>query len=161
MSNLIQFKRIGTIHSPFKELSGMPIQPTGAIGIRGKIDLDKAYIGALKDLEGFSHLILIYHFDRCDRFRHQVKPFLDEVERGLFATRAPCRPNPIGLSIVRLLDIEENILKIQDVDILNDTPLIDIKPYVPKFDHRENVRVGWLESSGDGVRDARSDERFT
>ncbi len=161
MANSITIKKIGTIRSPFKELSGMPIQPTGAVGIRGEIEVDDAYTEALKDLDGFSHIILLYHFDKCGDYKPLVKPFLDENLRGLFATRAPSRPNPIGLSIVKLIGIEKNVLHIEDVDILDGTPLIDIKPYVPKFDYRKDVREGWLESSGDDVRKTRSDGRFT
>ncbi len=138
----------------------MPIQPTGAVGIRGEIEVDDAYTEALKDLDGFSHIIILYHFDKCGDYKPLVKPFLDENLRGLFATRAPSRPNPIGLSIVKLIGIEKNVLHIEDVDVLDGKPLIDIKPYVPKFDYRKDVRAGWLESSGDDVRKTRSDGRF-
>jgi len=114
----------------------------------------------LKDLEGFSHIILIYHLHRSRGFKLHVKPFLDDQLRGVFATRAPRRPNAIGISIVRLLQVDRNILKIEDVDILDGTPLLDIKPYVPTFDEREDVRTGWLSSRADVVAGVRSDERF-
>ena len=132
---------IGTIHSPHTDLKGMPIQPTGAADVSGTITILDNYKAGLKDLDGFSHLILIYLFHRSKGYKLEVTPFMDTTPRGLFATRAPKRPNPIGLSIVKLDRIEQGTLHISNVDILDGTPLIDIKPYVPMFDQQENVRT--------------------
>jgi len=152
---------VGIIHTPFKETHGMPIQPSGAVGVRGMVELFPEYAEGLKDLEGFSHVYLLYAFHEAEGFSLTVTPFLDSQPRGLFATRAPKRPNPIGLSVVRLLRIEGSRLHIENVDMLDGTPLIDIKPYVPEFDRPgEPLRVGWLEQSKDRVRDRRSDDRF-
>jgi len=156
----IEFNPIGRIHSPFSGLQGMPIQPTGALGVRGTVELYGEYREGLKDLEGFSHIILLYHFHLSRGFSLIVVPFLDSVERGVFATRAPKRPNPIGLSIVRLERIEAAVLHICNVDILDGTPLLDIKPYVPDFDAQEAVRAGWLEKAGRSVSNRKSDDRF-
>ncbi len=141
----ICYRPIGIIHSPFKTLEGMPIQPPGARGIRGWVEVFQEFVPGLKDLDGFSHIILLYYFHRAQEPRLVVKPFMDDEPRGVFATRAPNRPNPIGLSVVRLVKCEGNILHIEDVDILDGTPLLDIKPYVPQFDHPQVERIGWLE----------------
>jgi tRNA (adenine37-N6)-methyltransferase len=151
---------IGVIHTPFKELENMPIQPSGAAGIRGTVDLFPEFAEGLKDLDGFSHLILLYHFHESRGYKLIVTPFLDSEQRGVFATRAPKRPNPIGLSIVSLVQIRGSSLEIDNVDVLDGTPLLDIKPYVPEFDLQENCRIGWLEQARGKVRDKRSDERF-
>ena len=153
-------KPIGTIHSPFTSLKGMPIQPTGASGVKGTVEVFEEYAEGLLDLDGFSHIILLYQFHRSDGFKLRVVPFMDTVQRGVFATRAPKRPNPIGLSIVQLEKIEGRILHIEGVDILDGTPVVDIKPYVPDFDYPENVRAGWLDSSPKTVTEKRSDDRF-
>lgn len=133
---------IGIIHTPFADKDKTPIQPTHSEAI-GRVEVYAEYAAGLKDVEGFSHLILLYAFHRSSGFELSVKPFLDDQQRGLFATRYPYRPNPIGLSIVTLLDREENILTVQGIDVLDGTPLIDIKPYVPDFDVRTAVRTGW------------------
>ncbi|WP_417914522.1 tRNA (N6-threonylcarbamoyladenosine(37)-N6)-methyltransferase TrmO [Candidatus Electronema sp. JM] len=151
---------IGFIRSPFSSLEGMPIQPTGAAGVRGKVEILPEYRAGLKDIEGFSHLILLYLFHRSEGFKLEVVPFLDSQPRGLFATRAPRRPNPIGLSIVRLDSVEDGVLHVQDIDILDGTPLLDIKPYVPVFDRRDGARTGWLELTGNAVTSQKSDSRF-
>jgi tRNA-Thr(GGU) m(6)t(6)A37 methyltransferase TsaA len=156
----IQFNPIGTIHTPFKSISGMPIQPAGAKGVKGIVEIKPEYAEGLKDLGGFSHIILIYHFHESKKFTLEVVPFLDSVKRGVFATRAPNRPNPVGLSIVKLLKIESNILHIENVDILDQTPLIDIKPYVPEFDKQSAVKTGWLEKKKGSVILKKSDNRF-
>ena len=156
----ITFSPIGIIRTPFTDLSGMPIQPSGAGEVTGTIVLEPQYAEGLKDLDGFSHLILLYHFHRSGGFQLMVKPFLDTVPRGLFATRAPRRPNPIGLSIVRLLEIKQNVLIVQGIDVLDQTPLLDIKPWVPAFDAQGDVRVGWMEQKQEDARDMRSDSRF-
>ncbi len=156
----ISYQPIGIIHSFFTEIAGMPIQPTGAAGIRGTIEIFPDYAEGLTDLDGFSHLILLYHFHRAKKAQLIVTPFLDSQPHGIFATRAPNRPNPIGLSVVKLLRIEKNILEIECVDILDGTPLLDIKPYVPEFDYYADVRIGWLEQRKDRVDSQRSDTRF-
>ena len=152
---------IGVIRSPFDSLEGMPIQPTGAKGVRGEVHIFEQYREGLKDLEGFSHIILLYHFHKSTGFKLLVKPFMDTVPRGLFSTRAPNRPSKIGLSIVRLLATEGTVLAIEDVDILDQTPLLDIKPYVAKFDAAPADRFGWLEKSDHKAEHMRSDSRFT
>lgn len=157
---MIEFRPIGTIHSPFRELTGMPIQPAGAAGVKGSVEVFEAYRDGLRDLDGFSHVILLYHFHGSLGFDLQVVPFMDTEKRGLFATRAPKRPNPIGLSVVRLDGVEEGILRIRDVDILDSTPLLDIKPYVPEFDAPARVRTGWLEAARMTVRNRKADDRF-
>ena len=156
----ITYTPIGTIHTPHKQRAGMPIQPTGAKGIRGTIEVYPQFVEGLADLEGFSHIVLLYHFHQSEGYRLTVTPFMDTQPRGLFATRAPKRPNPIGLSVVRLVGVEGNIVTIENVDMLDGTPLLDIKPYVPEFDTPEVVRVGWLEQAGGKVQGKRSDERF-
>jgi len=159
--NEIRYKPIGTIHSSFKEPEGTPIQPAGAKGINGTVEVFPEYAEGLKDVEGFSHIILIFHFHLSRRAPLKVKPYMDNEMRGVFATRSPSRPNPIGISVVRLIGIEDNILHIQDVDIVNGTPLLDIKPHVPEFDMREVVRVGWLEKNVHKLSASRDDGRFT
>ena len=157
---MIELKPIGIIHTPFTEPEGMPIQPKGAAGILGTIELFDEYHAGLKDLDGFSHIILLYYFHRSHGFQLQVVPFMDSELRGLFATRAPKRPNPIGISVVQLDKIENGVLHIQDVDIIDGTPLLDIKPYVPEFDSPQNIRTGWLEQARKTVSGRKSDDRF-
>jgi tRNA-Thr(GGU) m(6)t(6)A37 methyltransferase TsaA len=156
----IEYTPIGIIHSPFTEPEGMPIQPAGAKGIKATVEVFKAFKRGLKDLDGFSHIILLYHFHHSQGFSLHIVPFMDSKPRGLFATRAPKRPNPIGLSVVRLEKIEDSVLHIRDVDILDGTPLLDIKPYVPKFDAPMKVRIGWLQKARKAVSNRRSDGRF-
>ncbi len=157
----IKYKPIGVIRSPFKEPKGTPIQPAGAKGIEGTVEVFPEYAEGLKDIEGFSHIILIYHFHLSKGTSLRVKPYMDNEARGIFAMRGPSRPNPIGVSIVRLARIEENILHIQDVDIVDGTPLLDIKPYVPEFDVREAEKTGWLEENVHKLSTSRDDGRFT
>lgn len=156
----IKYKPIGTIYSPFKEPKGTPIQPTGAKGIDGRVEVFPEYAEGLEDLEGFSHVLLIYHFHLSKKASLKAKPFMDCKARGVFAMRGPSRPNPIGISVVRLLRIEDNILHIQDVDIVDGTPLLDIKPYVPKFDIREVEKTGWLEENVRKLSTSTDDGRF-
>lgn len=156
----IEFKPIGVIHTPFKQLEGMPIQPTGARGVHGRVEIYKEYRAGLLDLDGFSHIFLLYHFHRSQGFNLQVVPFLDTEMRGLFATRAPRRPNAIGISIVELNLIQNGVLHIQNVDILDGTPLLDIKPYVPEFDSQLRVKTGWLEKTREKASSHKSDDRF-
>ncbi len=158
----IEFKSIGTIHSPFKDLEGMPIQPVGARGIKGEIHLNEEYKDGLKDLDGFSHIILIYHMHLSRGHSLEVKPFLDTEKRGIFATRAPKRPNPIGMSVVRLEKIESTTIYISDLDVIDGTPLLDIKPYIPHFDKHEDdeITIGWFEDKYHEAVDKKSDGRF-
>jgi tRNA-Thr(GGU) m(6)t(6)A37 methyltransferase TsaA len=135
---------IGVIHTPYTALEKVPIQPCCSSGV-GEIELFKEYEEGLKDLEGFSHIVILYLFHKSEGYSLTVKPFLDSDEHGLFATRHPNRPNPIGMSVVRLAERKGRVLQVQDVDVLDGTPLIDIKPYVPSPDHRAVVRIGWLE----------------
>jgi len=151
---------IGIIHSPFTDITGMPIQPTGAWGIRGTVEIFSEYAEGLTDIEGFSHLFLIYVFHCCPSYQLTVRPFLDTTSRGVFATRAPRRPNAIGLSIVRLIEVNGTTLSIEDVDLLDGTPLLDLKPYVPAFDLYPDASSGWLEGSAHGAGSFRSDGRF-
>lgn len=155
------YQSIGTIHSPHENIKGMPIQPASARGISGTVEVDPRFQPGLKDLTGFSHLILMYHFHRVDEVRLHVVPFLDNQKRGVFSTRAPMRPNPIGLSVVRLVRVERNVLHVKDIDVLDGTPLLDIKPYVPEFDGAEEVNIGWIEGAKEEIDKKRSDDRFS
>ena len=157
---MIELKPIGIIHTPFTTLEGMPIQPAGAAGIGGTVELFDEYHAGLKDLDGFSHIILLYHFHRSHGFKLHVVPFLDTKPRGLFATRAPKRPNPIGISVVQLDKIETGVLYINNVDIVDGTPLLDIKPYVQEFDSPQDIRTGWLDKTKKRVSGKKSDDRF-
>ncbi len=156
----ISYKPIGVIHSPFKEAKGTPIQPTAAKKVVGVVEVFPEYAEGLKDLEGFSHVILIYHFHLSKKHSLTVKPFLDDQEHGVFATRSPSRPNPIGISVVRLLSVEKNKLHIQGLDVVDGTPLLDIKPYVPEFDARRVERIGWLSRNISRLPLLRDDGRF-
>jgi tRNA-Thr(GGU) m(6)t(6)A37 methyltransferase TsaA len=156
----IDYSPIGVVHTPFTDPVGMPIQPTGAVGVQGRIELEPAYVDGLQDLDGFSHVVLIYHFHRAKQPKMLVTPFLDTKSRGLFATRAPTRPNAIGLSVVKLLAIEGNVLRIENVDMLDGTPLLDIKPYIPDIEPKHVDRVGWYAEAKGKAKDATSYDRF-
>jgi tRNA-Thr(GGU) m(6)t(6)A37 methyltransferase TsaA len=156
----IQYKPIGIIRSPFKDTKGMPIQTTGAKGVRGKVVIEPEYVDGLRDIEGFSHIILIYHFHLSKGFSLVVKPFMDDRLHGVFATRAPRRPNSIGFSVVRLIRMEGWTLHIEDVDIVDGTPLLDIKPFVPKFDVVKVERIGWLSKRAGKAGKVKADGRF-
>jgi tRNA-Thr(GGU) m(6)t(6)A37 methyltransferase TsaA len=157
----VTYRAIGIIHSPFSDLKAMPIQPTGEASAPGTAEVLPEFVEGLKDLEGFSHIILLYHLHVVRRTDLTVTPFLGSETRGVFATRAPTRPNPIGLSVVKLVRVEGNRLHLGNVDILDGTPLLDIKPYVPDFDQATDVRVGWLEAARGKIRFAKSDDRFS
>lgn len=145
MAESITINPIGVIHSSLRESKGAPIQPVYAKGNDGVVEIFEPYRQALKDLEGFERIWLIYWFNKARQTKLLVKPYMDTAERGLFATRAPCRPNPIGLSAVRLLRIEEGRIYVTDVDILDGTPLLDIKPYISRFDRYDVQRNGWVD----------------
>lgn len=157
---MIKLTPIGIIHSPFRQATGTPVQPRAAKGVEGAVEVFEEYAAGLKDLAGFERIWLLYWFDRAEVEAPAliVKPYLDNTRRGVFATRAPARPNPIGLSSVHLLRIQRNKLDICDVDILDGTPLLDIKPYVPQFDIFRVARSGWLEGTVTARRLA--DSRF-
>ena len=154
----IEYQPIGFIRSPHQTTSGTPIQPSRGRGIRGTIEIEEEYVEALSDLDGFSHIIVICHLHRASEFKSKVVPYLDTELRGLFATRAPARPNPIGISVLRLLEIDGNRLQIEDVDLLDGTPVLDIKPYVRGFDDQTDVRCGWLDEIKE--RQITADDRF-
>ncbi len=156
----ITFEAIGTIKSPFKRIDDMPIQPSGAADVIGEVILKPELSRGLDDVAGFSHLILIYCLHRSRGFELKVKPFLDDRRRGIFATRAPRRPNPIGLSVVKLIARENNRLTVAGLDVLDQTPVLDIKPYVPDFDAVDKPVIGWLTDRRHLAASKRSDTRF-
>ena len=142
----ITYTPIGVIRSEHQEAEKTPIQPVYARGLPGRAEVRPEYAEGLKDLDGFSHLILLFHFHRAGEPLLTVVPFTDDTPRGVFSTRHPRRPNPIGLSVVRLLRIEDTVLHLEDVDILDGTPLLDIKPYVPRFDGVHDPKGGWTQT---------------
>jgi len=156
----ISFQPIGTISTPFKKKEGMPIQSRLAKGAKGRIELKEEFVPGLLDLDGFSHIFLVYYFHESNGFELQVKPFLDENKHGVFATRAPKRPNAIGMSVVKLLRVDKNILEVENVDMLDGTPLLDIKPYIPQFDDHLVEKWGWVEDKENRMKDIQSDDRF-
>lgn len=157
----LTLKVIGTIHSPFRQAKGTPIQSALAQGVEGSVKVFPEFVPGLQDLEGFERIWLLYWLDRASAAELVLKPFLDKRKRGIFATRAPCRPNPLGLSCVRLLGIEGGRLRIGDVDVLDETPLLDIKPYAPRLDCFRVRRTGWLQNQRSGalVADGRFERR--
>jgi len=151
---MTKLKPIGIIHTPYKKDGDVPYQAYKSRDV-GEIEVFKEYEEGLKDIEGFSHIIILYEFHKSvkrsvkkERYLESqgllVKPYLDDTSRGLFATRSPNRPNPIGLTIVEMLERKGNILRVMGIDMLDGTPLLDIKPYVPEFDQRTGIRIGWL-----------------
>jgi len=153
----ISFKPIGVLHTEFNEKANVPIQPIFSKS-KGTVELFPEFVQGLKDLEGFSHIILIYYFHESKGFDLEVKPFLDDKKRGVFATRSPKRPNQIGMSIVELEKIKENILYIKGADIIDKTPLLDIKPYIKDFDLVKESKQGWID--GKVKKNHKSDDRF-
>ncbi|MFA5307859.1 MAG: tRNA (N6-threonylcarbamoyladenosine(37)-N6)-methyltransferase TrmO [Dehalococcoidales bacterium] len=149
MSDTVVFHTIGVIHTPYIKKEDTPIQGCFSPDGRGCVEVFPEYAGGLQDIAGFSHLILLYHFHRAEGFQLLTKPFLDKEKKGIFAIRYFNRPNPIGLSVVRLLAVRDNLLDIAEVDMLDGTPLLDIKPYVPEFDIKENVRDGWYPAASE------------
>ena len=157
----ISLHPIGIIRTPHKSLEGTPIQPSGACGIRGTVEVEEPFREGLLDLKGFSHLYLLYFFHLSKGFNLTVKPFLDDAIHGVFSTRAPRRPNPIGLSVVRLLDVTEGTLHVEGVDMVDGTPLLDIKPFIPDFDLPcGEIRTGWLSGRSKNANSLRADNRF-
>ncbi|MGC1859631.1 MAG: tRNA (N6-threonylcarbamoyladenosine(37)-N6)-methyltransferase TrmO [Methylocystis sp.] len=156
----LTYHSIGIIHSSFTSLDAMPIQPVSATSSQGIVEIFSSFVEGLKDLDGFSHVILLYHFHMVHGCALTVTPFLDTETHGIFATRAPSRPNPIGLSIVKLVNIKANELYVEQLDVLDNTPVLDIKPYVPEFDHRPDARIGWFERARGEIPGKLSDSRF-
>jgi tRNA-Thr(GGU) m(6)t(6)A37 methyltransferase TsaA len=154
----ITYTPIGIVHTPFSTLEGMPVQTVAAAGVAGTIELDPQFEPGLKDLGAFSHLILLTHLHQVTRYSLEVVPFLDDRPHGIFATRSPWRPNPIGISIVQLLEMSGCTLHIADVDLLDGTPLLDIKPFVPTFDHRDADQIGWFAGRLDRLQSVKSYE---
>jgi len=155
-----EIQPIGIIHSPYYSIEDMPIQPKGASEVEGHIIVDEKYIVGLQDIEGFSHIYLLYSFHEAKRTELLITPFLDKQTRGVFATRSPLRPNHIGISIVQLKRVEGNKIFIEGIDILDGTPLLDIKPYIEKFDTVKESSSGWLQASDKEIKQKRSDNRF-
>lgn len=161
MEKDIILNSIGIIHSEFRDIKNMPIQPTGEKASKGVIELLPQYLEGLGDLDGFSHLIVIYHFHKSEEVKLTVKPFLDKNIHGAFATRTPVRPNHIGLSVVEIDTIDKNSICVKNIDVLDGTPVLDIKPFVPGFDiPKSDIRIGWLASNIEDVSTKLSDDRF-
>ncbi len=141
-----EYDPIGVVHSPFTGAAGTPIQPSRAGSARGTVEVFEEYAPGLEDLDGFSHVILLCHMHRARASSLKVVPYMDTRRHGVFATRAPSRPNPIGISVVELEGIDGNVLSVRGLDLLDGTPVLAIKPYIADFDHREGVRSGWFDS---------------
>jgi len=156
----IEFTPIGIIHTPFKTIENIPIQPAAGKTIEGWIEIFDEYTEGLSDLDGFSHIYLLFHLHRSKNYSLKLIPFLDTVKRGVFSTRSPARPNPLGLSIVEIVSIHDNIINIKGIDILDGSPLIDIKPYVPDFEVTKNIKKGWFEGKEKIIPGKLSDDRF-
>lgn len=156
----IEYSQIGVIHSPFKTPKGTPIQPGTSQGRQGIVEIFPEYVEGLEHLDGFSHIILLYHFHRVKGSTLLVRPFLDEQDHGVFATRAPNRPNSIGLSVVKLRSIDNGNIRVEGLDIVDGTPLLDLKPYVPEFDQRHPVDIGWISKNINRLDDIFDDGRF-
>ncbi len=156
----ITYNPVGIIRSPLRDPDGAPIQPAAARGVKGIIEVKKEFENGLKDLEGFSHIVLIYHLHLARKCSLEVVPFLDKKPHGVFATRAPARPNPIGMSVVKLLERNGNRLAVENVDVIDGTPLLDIKPYVREFDLVRKSRSGWLANSAHRLLGRKADARF-
>lgn len=157
----IQYSPIGIVHSPFKEATGTPVQASAALDVEATLEIYPAYAEGLKDIEGFSHLILLVHLHLIKPSALIVKPFLGNELHGIFATRSPGRPNPIGFSVVRLINVDGNRLSIREVDLLDQTPILDIKPYVGEFDIRPVERIGWFAENLHKLPATKDDGRFT
>ncbi len=159
MTDLITYKPIGKVKSIYKQPAGTPIQPNNGVQ-PGEIEIYPEFQDGLMDLDGFSHVILLYHFHLLKNTSLKVIPFMDTTEHGIFATRSPARPNKIGLPVLKIVKIEHNIITVEGIDIVNNTPVLDIKPYVPQFDTPELSEIGWLENNYMKQKDMKDDERF-
>jgi tRNA-Thr(GGU) m(6)t(6)A37 methyltransferase TsaA len=156
-----QYNSIGVIRTPFESPEGMPIQPVGADAADGTVEIDESYADGLRDLSGFSHCILLYHFHAAaDTPSLEVEPFLDDEKRGVFATRAPQRPNRIGLSVVEIDSVTGHEVNVRGIDVVDGTPLLDIKPFVPEFDVPTDADTGWIDASESTIQSKQADERF-
>jgi tRNA (adenine37-N6)-methyltransferase len=160
MMDKIIYSPIGLIHSPYKTLENIPVQNSGSKNMMAEIEIFPQFIDGLKDIDGFSHLILLYHFHQVHHFQLLVKPFLDDEEHGIFATRAPIRPNPVGLTVVKLLEIRDSGFIFEGPDMIDKTPLIDIKPFIHMVDEVRQVKSGWLENKIHLFETKKSDNRF-
>ncbi len=157
----IIYEPIGVLRTPFESPDGMPIQPVGDTDTEGIVELKQPYADGLTDLDGFTHCILLYHFHKSDDPAPlEVEPFLDDEPRGIFATRAPKRPNSIGLSVVEIESITDDNVVVTGIDVVDRTPLLDIKPFVPDFDVPSDAETGWLTASKSTIQSKRADERF-
>lgn len=157
---MVQYSPIGVIRTPHKTVKGMPIQPFGAVGVFGTIEIDEPYRLGLIDLEGFSHILLLYHLHEIKGYELMVKPYLGDGLHGVFATRSPKRPNPLGISVLRLMGHDGERVFVENVDMLDNTPVLDIKPYVPAFDVWQADRIGWFEGVVQNAVTHEADERF-
>jgi len=157
--DIIKYKPIGVIHSPFKGQGGIPRQAAGAPEVAAKIEIFDEYVEGLTDLDGFSHILVIFHLHLMQKGSLKACPPWDHKEHGVFATRSPYRPNPIGVSVCRLDSIERNILNISCVDMANGTPVLDIKPYIPDLNPTKQIRLGWLKGKVKGMNKSKSGDR--
>jgi tRNA-Thr(GGU) m(6)t(6)A37 methyltransferase TsaA len=155
----VSYQPIGIIHSPFKENVGVPRQAVGASDINGTIEIFDEFSAGLKDLDGFSHIVVIFHLHMVKRPSLKAYPPWDGREHGVFATRSPYRPNPIGVSVVSLESVDKNILHISGIDMADGSPVLDIKPYVPDLNPTKNVRIGWLTDNVEGMNKSKSGDR--
>ena len=156
----ITLRPIGRLETPFNDIADMPIQPSVLADTRGKAVLDEKFMSGLKDLDGFSHIILLFLLHKISGYQLEVVPFMDTLPHGIFATRSPKRPNRIGMSIVRVESVAGNIVQFKGVDMLDGSPLLDIKPYYSYFDQQTQVRNGWLEGKTLRPENLRSDKCF-
>ena len=159
----INLQQIATIKSPFKSLENMPVQPRGAADTIATIEFKEEFQDGLQDLGEFSHVYLIYYFHKIKEHKLKVIPFNDltNTPRGVFSTRTPMHPNSIGLSVVELISVKDNIVTIKGIDILDGTPLLDIKPYIENFDKIDgDTKSGWMKLSANEVSRKKSDDRF-
>ncbi|SDP47122.1 tRNA (N6-threonylcarbamoyladenosine(37)-N6)-methyltransferase TrmO [Desulforhopalus singaporensis] len=157
---MIEIKPIGVIHTPYTKLTNMPIQPKGAKQATGTVEVSPEYAEGLEDLDGFSHIYLLYSFHKAKKTALRVIPFMDENWRGVFSTRSPLRPNHIGMSVVELVGVDKTLILVRGIDVLDGTPLLDIKPYIAAFDEVKQSRSGWMTKSAAEVESTVSDDRF-
>ena len=157
---MIEYRPVGVARTRYTSLDGMPLQSVAAAEEPGRIEIEPDLVDGLRDLDGFSHIVVVSHLHRGDPGGLVVVPFLDDTARGVFATRSPRHPNPIGLTVVRLVSVDGSTLHVLGLDLLDGTPVLDVKPYVPAFDRVDAERAGWLEERARDVHTTRSDGRF-